>query len=65
LITISQTIRIINKLCKFKIKISEIENFENYFPKLKNYRGWVEVSIEPAIQALFYAVFNIEDKKEL
>jgi len=54
-----------NKFYKFKIKISEIENFENYFPKLKDYRGWVEVSIEPSIQALFCAVFSIKDKKEL
>ena len=54
-----------NKFYKFKIKISEIENFENYFPKLKDYRGWVEVSIEPAIKALFCAVFDVKDKKEL
>ena len=54
-----------NKFYKFKIKISEIDNFENYFPKLKDYRGWVEVSIEPSIQALFCAVFDIKDKKEL
>jgi len=32
-----------NEIYKFKIKISEIDNFENYFPKLKDYRGWVEV----------------------
>jgi len=50
---------------KFKIKISEIENFENYFPKLKDYRGWVEVSIDLSIKALFCAVFDIENKKEL
>jgi len=54
-----------NKFYKFKIKISEVENFENYFPKLKDYRGWVEVSIEPAVKALFCAAFNIKDKKEL
>ena len=54
-----------NKFYKFKIKISEIENFENYFPKLKDYRGWVEVSIEPAIKALFCAVFDIKDQKAL
>jgi len=54
-----------NKFYKFKIKISEIEDFKNYFPNLKDYRGWVEVSIEPAIKALFCAVFDIEDKKEL
>ena len=54
-----------NKFYKFKIKISEIENFENYFPKLKNYRGWVEVSIDPAVKALFCAAFDIKDKKEL
>ncbi len=40
-------------------------NFDNYFPKLKNYRGWVEVSVEPAVKALFCATFNIKDKKEL
>jgi hypothetical protein len=50
---------------KFKIKVSEIENFDNYFPNLKDYRGWVEVSVEPAIKALFCAVFDIETKKEL
>ena len=54
-----------NKFYKFKIKISEMENFENYFPKLKDYRGWVEVSIDPAVKALFCAAFNIKDKKEL
>ena len=54
-----------NRFYKFKIKISEIENFENYFPKLKDYRGWVEVSVEPAVKALFCATFNIKDKKEL
>ena len=54
-----------NKFYKFKIKVSEIEGFENYFPKLKDYRGWVEVSIEPAIKALFCAVFDIKNKKEL
>ncbi len=54
-----------NKFYKFKIKISEIENFENYFPKLKDYRGWVEVSIEPAVKALFCATFDIKNKKEL
>jgi len=54
-----------NKFYKFKIKITEIENFENYFPKLKDYRGWVEVSIDPAIKALFCAAFNIQNKKEL
>ena len=55
----------VNKFYKFKIKISEIENFENYFPKIKDYRGWVEVSVDPAIKALFCAVFDIKDKKEL
>ncbi len=35
----------------------------NYFPKLKNYRGWVEVSVEPAVKALFCAAFDIKDKK--
>ena len=50
---------------KFKIKISEVEDFENYFPKLKDYRGWVEVSIDPSIKALFCSVFDIRDKKEL
>ena len=54
-----------NKFYKFKIKISELQDFEKYFPKLKDYRGWVEVSIEPAIKALFCAVFDIKDKKEL
>ena len=54
-----------NKFYIFKIKISEIENFENYFPKLKDYRGWVEVSIDPSVKALFCAAFNIKDKKEL
>ena len=54
-----------NKFYKFKIKISEIENFENYFPKLKDYRGWVEVSIDPAIKSLFCSVFDVKDKKEL
>jgi len=54
-----------NKFYKFKIKISEIDNFENYFPKLKDYRGWVEVSVEPAVKALFCAVFDIKNKKEL
>ncbi len=54
-----------NEFYKFKIKISEVEDFENYFPKLKSYRGWVEVSVEPAIKALFCSVFDIRDKKEL
>ena len=54
-----------NKFYKFKVKISEIENFENYFPKLKDYRGWVEVSVEPAVKALFCAAFDVKDKKEL
>jgi len=54
-----------NKFYKFKIKISEIENFEKYFPKIKDYKGWVEVSIDPAIKALFCAVFDIKEKKEL
>jgi hypothetical protein len=54
-----------NKFYKFKVKISEIEHFENYFPKLKDYRGWVEVSVEPAVKALFCAAFDVKDKKEL
>lgn len=54
-----------NEYYKFKIKISEIEDFENYFPKLKDYRGWVEASIDPSIKALFCSVFGIRDKKEL
>ena len=54
-----------NKYFKFKIKITELEDFEKYFSNLKHYRGWVEVSIEPAIKALFCAVFDIKDKKEL
>jgi len=54
-----------NEIYKFKIKISEIDNFENYFSKLKDYRGWVEVSVEPAVKALFCAVFDIKSKKEL
>jgi len=29
-----------NKFYKFKIKISELQDFEKYFPKLKDYRGW-------------------------
>ena len=53
------------EIYKFKIKISEIDNFENYFSKLKDYRGWVEVSVEPAVKALFCATFNTKDKKEL
>jgi len=54
-----------NKFYKFKVKISEIENFEKLFPKLKDYRGWIDVSVEPAIKALFCAAFDIKDKKEL
>jgi hypothetical protein len=54
-----------NKFYKFKVKISEIEHFENYFPNLKDYKGWVEVSVEPAVKALFCAAFDVKNKKEL
>jgi hypothetical protein len=54
-----------NKFYKFKIKISEIENFEKLFPKLRDYRGWIDISVEPAVKALFCAAFDVKDKKEL
>lgn len=55
----------LKKFYKFKIKISKIENFENYFPKMKNYKGWIDISSDSGIVALFCAVFDIKDKKEL
>jgi len=50
---------------RIKIKASKVINWDEYFNNIKTYKGWVEVTLDKGIVALFCAVYDIKDKKEL